>query len=205
MLKFKHEYLILFDCLHAVFGFMMSNNRLCEQIHGMMRASLRSGTGMDEADARRSFASGLGYHLKQERRDLASESLGPPKKKYRPVKDNRPKAQQGMVSKQLLREADKLVSEAKDILLQDNNGIPSSADINLVGRRSQDKKRLRDQLRIEKAKTDGLKRGVLTVDMIKVEAKREVFSNDKVMRLGEERLQLRITTAKMSTKKFWEK
>merc|ERR1711966_603028 len=112
---------------------------------------------------------------------------------------------QGMVSKQLLREADNFVSEAKDLLLQDNNGIRSSADINLVGRRSQDKKRLRDQLRIEKAKADGLKRGVLTVDMIKVEAKREVLSNDKVMRLGEERLQLRITTAKMSTKKFGEK
>ena len=61
---------------------MMSNSRLCEQIHGMMGAALWSGTGMDEADARRSFASGLGYSLKQERRDLASESTGPPKKKY---------------------------------------------------------------------------------------------------------------------------
>ena len=180
----------------AVFGLMMSNSRLCKQIHGMMRASLRSGTGMDEADARRSFASDLGYHLKQERRDLVSEPLGPPKKKYRPVKDNRSKSQQGMVSKQLLREADKFVSEAKYLLLQDNNGIPSSKDIHLVGRRSQDKKTLRDQLRIEKAKADGLKRGVLTVDTIKVEAKREVLSNDKVMR---------IKIAKMSTKKFWEK
>ena len=115
-------------------------------------SSLRSGTGMDEdeADARMSFASGLSYHLKQELRDLASESLGPPKKKYRPVKDNRSKAQQGMVSKELLREADKFVSKAKDLLLQDNNGIPSSADINLVGRRSQDKKRLRDKLRISR-------------------------------------------------------
>jgi len=66
LLKFKYEYPVLFECLHAVFGLMMSNSRLCEQIHGMMRASLRSGTGMDEADARRSFASSLGYHLKQE-------------------------------------------------------------------------------------------------------------------------------------------
>ena len=105
--------LILFDCLQAVYGLMMSNSRLCEQIHGMMRASLQSGTGMDEADACRSFASGLGYHLKQERRDLASESVGPPKKKCRPVKNNRSNKQQGMVSKQLLREADRFVSEAK--------------------------------------------------------------------------------------------
>jgi len=97
-----------------------------------------------------------------------------------------------MVSKQLLREANRFVSEAKDLLLQDNNGIPSLTTIHHVGRRSQDKKRLKDQLRIEKAKADGLKRGVLAVVMIKLETNRGVLSNDKVMRLGEERLQLRI-------------
>ena len=91
MLKFKDEYSVLFEYLHVVFGLMMSNRRLCEQIHGMMRATLRSGTYMDEADARRSFASGLDYSLKQERRDLVSELVGPPKTKYRPVKDKRSK------------------------------------------------------------------------------------------------------------------
>ena len=45
---------------------------------------------------------------------LASESTGPPKK-YHPVKDNRSKTQQEMVSKQLLRKADKFVSKAKDL------------------------------------------------------------------------------------------
>ena len=95
LLKFKLEYSALFEYLHAVFGLMMSNSRLCKEIHGTIRATLRSGTGMDEADARsRSFTSGLGYSLKQERRDLASESAaGPPKKKYRPVKNNRSKTQ----------------------------------------------------------------------------------------------------------------
>ena len=90
---------------------MMSNSRLCEQIHGMIRATFRSDTSTDEADARRSFASGLGYSLKQEKRDLASELAGPPKKKCLPVKDNRSKTQQEMASKQLLREAVKFVSK----------------------------------------------------------------------------------------------
>ena len=162
LLKFKHEYPILFEYLHAVFGLMMSYSCLCEKIHGMTRASLRSGTDMNEADARRSFASGLGYHLKQERRDLASESAGSLKKKSRPVKDNRSKAQQGMVSKQLLREADRLVSEATYLLLQDNNGMPSLTAIFHVGRRSQDKKRLKDQATHRKGKGGWLKaRGVL--------------------------------------------
>ena len=68
LLKFKHEYPILFDCLQAVFGLMMSNSRLCEQIHGMMRAvSEVVRAWMNEADARMSFASGLikyKYHIK---------------------------------------------------------------------------------------------------------------------------------------------
>ena len=77
----------------------------------------------------------------------------------------------------------------------------------LVLRRSQDKERLKDQLRIRKAKADGVKRGVLTLDMIKVETKRKVLSNDEIMWLGEEQLQLRtkICSTQMSAEKFWEK
>ena len=77
----------------------------------------------------------------------------------------------------------------------------------LVLRRSQDKERLKDQLRIRKAKADGVKRGVLTLYMIKVETKRKVLSNDEIMWLGEEQLQLRtkICSTQMSAEKFWEK
>ena len=87
------------------------------------------------------------------------------------------------------------MTEAKYLPLQDNNGISFLRTVHDVGRRSQDKKRLQDQLRIEKAKAAGLKRGVLTLDMIKIEAKRDVLSNNKIMRLGEARLQLRIKIA----------
>ena len=77
----------------------------------------------------------------------------------------------------------------------------------LVLRRSQDKERLKDQLRIRKEKADGVKRGVLTLYMIKVETKRKVLSNDEIMWLGEEQLQLRtkICSTQMSAEKFWEK
>ena len=69
-----------------------------------------------------------------------------------------------MVSKQLLREAATFVFEAKYLLLQNKNGIPSLRTVHDIGRRSQDKKRLQDQLRIEKAKATNLKRGALTLD-----------------------------------------
>ena len=58
---------------------------------------------------------------------------------------------------------------------------------------------------MEQLTTKLLKRGVLTLVMIKVEAKREVLSNDKIMRLGEEWLQLWIKIAQMWTKKLLEK
>ena len=46
---------------------------------------------------------------------------------------------------------------------------------------------------------------MLTYDLIKLDAKREVLSNDKVMRLGKERLQARVKIAEIATKKLWEK
>ena len=53
IVDFQANYPILFECLYAVFGDMMSNSRLCEQIHGMMRHSLNPGIGMDQADHHR--------------------------------------------------------------------------------------------------------------------------------------------------------
>jgi hypothetical protein len=63
-LQFTVNYPILFECLHATFGLMMSNSRLCEQIHGMMRAQLRSDIGMDQADAQLTHVTGLSYDMK---------------------------------------------------------------------------------------------------------------------------------------------
>ena len=37
---FASDYTVLFECLEAIFGTMMSNSRLCEQIHRIMRHGL---------------------------------------------------------------------------------------------------------------------------------------------------------------------
>ena len=134
-LVFKREYGTLFECLHAVFGFMMSNSWLCKKNHDMMRHSLRSGTEMDQGDTHRSFATGISYSLKQERRAMTVESTGPPTKKYRQAKDTKIKCQQEMVGVQLLREVGKFEAETKELLLQENNGILLVSDIKLQGRR----------------------------------------------------------------------
>ena len=43
---------------------------------------------------------------------------------------------------------------------------------------------------------------MLTLDMLKVEAKKEVLSNDKAMQLGEDQLQLQVKIAQISTKNW---
>ena len=53
---------------------MMSNSRLCEQIHGMMRHSLNPGIGMDQADHHRQYISTTGFEMCEERRKLCDGS-----------------------------------------------------------------------------------------------------------------------------------
>ena len=55
---------------------MMSNSRLCEQIHGMMRHALRSSIGMEQADHQRMHSTGTDYNMKEERRKIASDDTG---------------------------------------------------------------------------------------------------------------------------------
>ncbi|KAL7519015.1 hypothetical protein ACHAWF_000209, partial [Thalassiosira exigua] len=51
---FAEEYPVLFECLYAVFGCMMSNSRLCEQ-----------------ADHHRQFSTNHDYVMREERRTMA--------------------------------------------------------------------------------------------------------------------------------------
>ena len=110
LLVFKDDFPVLFECLHAVFGLMMSNSRLCEQIHGMMRHSLKSsGPGMDQIDATLFYATGTDYVMKRESRDLLSgrQEGQPPKKKLKSLDHNKTKPQIVMLSEQLLEGASK--------------------------------------------------------------------------------------------------
>jgi hypothetical protein len=67
---FKADFPILFGCLHALFGLMMSHSCLCKSIHGMMRHGLCSGTGMDQVDAQRAHMITTEYKLREQRQKL---------------------------------------------------------------------------------------------------------------------------------------
>jgi hypothetical protein len=63
---FKANFLILFECIHAVLGLMMSHSHLCESIDGMMRHGLRSGTGMDQVDFQQAHMICTEYDLREQ-------------------------------------------------------------------------------------------------------------------------------------------
>lgn len=91
----------------------------------------------------------------------------------------------------------------RDLLATPGHGIPSIRLINALGRRHQDKKNLAAQMEAENKMAAGNSREQLTVDMVRLDAGNTALSNDRVMRLGEERLAQRIRITEMSTQKFW--
>ena len=107
------------------------------------------------------------------------------------------------MSDQLVKTVDEWAQKAQCLLAKPGHGIPSVSDISKSGRRVQDNNNLIAQLDTDRVKTVNLTRTVVTVDMVAEEAKRTALSNDRVMRLGEERLQIRIKITEMSTQRFW--
>jgi hypothetical protein len=207
LLAFKKDFPILFECIYAVFGLMMSHSRLCESVHGMMRHYLRYDIGMDQIDAHRTHMVTTEYGLRETRRKILRDDNGRddrPKKKMRcSVKHNKTKTQVDLMGVQLVNAAEDFQAEASKILDQPGHGIPSLTLISDLGRRHQDKQNLAAQLDAEKKKAEGNTREELSINAIQLIATTTALSNDRVMRLGSERLAVRKAIEEMSTQKFW--
>ena len=202
ILSFKKDYPVLFECLDAVFGLMMSNSRLCEQMHGALRHGLRSQQGMDEVDARRSYEVVNGYLFKQERRH-AYLSVRKAKRQKVSRKHNNTKTQITMVSDQLTEYLPKWLKQAKELLQQPNHRVPTLSDIKAMGRREQDKNNVAIQMRAHNEKAASLRRQKLSVDAIKQRAIDIIPSNDNILRMGQERLQSRERIRELIVQRFW--
>ena len=179
---------------------MMSNSRLCEQVHGMMRHGLRASIGMEQADAQRSYATSIDHEMKQQRRAMSNDNR---EKRRKGIDHDKTKLQQQKLSSQLLDRLGSWLGKAMALLERPDHGIPTVTAIIKSGRRVQDKKLLEKQVEAEKAKTANLTRDELTVDMINEAASRTELSNDKLMKMGEDRLQLRLKIVEIYVQKFW--
>ncbi len=171
-------------------------------MHGALRYGLRSQQGMDEVDARRSYEVVYGYLFKQERREA---DLGVREAKRQKVsnKHNNTKAQLAMISTQLTDYLPQWLKQAKELLQQRNHGIPTVTQIEDMGRRKQDKEKISNQVDAHNEKAASLRRQKLTIADIKQEADKTVPSNDKILRMGVDRLQRRERINEVSVQKFW--
>eukprot|EP00956_Cyclotella_meneghiniana_P026852 scaffold59070_cov82-Cyclotella_meneghiniana.AAC.2 len=204
LLLFLKSYPTLFECLHAVFGLMMSNSRLCEQVHGMMRQRLRKDIGMDQADAQMGYLTRDSYELREERRNQSStESNEPPAKRRKKARDhNKTLLQVLMIGEQLDEKLTSWMAEAKALLSEPGNGVPSITTIRDEGRRVQDKNNLSKQMEAEKKKVSRMRRTKLTANDLLNTAKSLELTNDNMLKMGKERLEARARMTELATVSF---
>ncbi len=102
---FKADFPILFECLHALFGLIMSHSCLGKSIHGMISHSPCSSTGMDQVDVHRDQAHKISteYELREWwQKLLLWPDDEPPAKHIRSVEHSKTKGQVDMMGVQLV-------------------------------------------------------------------------------------------------------
>ena len=200
--KFKTYYPVLFDCLYSVFGTMLSNSRLCEQIHGMMRHGLRIQVGMEQSDHQRIYNSGIDHEMKEERRNMAEEASDFRDKHKKAKKHASTKDQHVRLSQQVVERARAFALMMKEDPPEGN--IPTILEINKKGRRVMDKENLDNQMKEEDEKAGGLRRRHLTPAIAMEMAEKTTLTNDVGYVADSDVLQQHERIPQLLRKKRWD-
>ncbi|KAL7526339.1 hypothetical protein ACHAWF_002898 [Thalassiosira exigua] len=161
---FAEEYPVLFECLYAVFGCMMSNSRLCEQVHGMMRHGLSAGIGLDQADHHRQFSTNHDYIMREERRTMAiggEKERGVRKKAPKHLKT---KEQMQRLGEQLIIGSQSFAAEINEKLEPDE--MPQVKETQAKGRRCGDIDNLRKEVEYEDDKASRFTRTPISIENV---------------------------------------
>ncbi|KAL7537286.1 LOW QUALITY PROTEIN: hypothetical protein ACHAXR_010421 [Thalassiosira sp. AJA248-18] len=141
---FQGEYPILFECLYAVVGTMMPNSRLCawdDETWSQIKRTTKQ------------YASNIAYSMAEERRMLDEGSGKTREEKKKANKHQKTKAQQEMLSRQLIEKSAEY-AEQVSLELGDDDNIPTVTQVKAVmGRRKQDKENLEKQIAAEDEKS----------------------------------------------------
>ena len=181
---FKSKYPVLFDCLYSVFGTMLSNSRLCEQTHGMMRHAMRSQLGVEQADEQTIYNAGIRHEMNEERRSMGQDTTEHRDKKKKAAKHSRTKDQIVRLSEQVTERARQydLVLQSISAYLPSAGSIsaklPTIKEINDRGRQWKDKENLEAQMREEDERAGNLCRVPLTLESVEELAKTTKLTND---------------------------
>jgi hypothetical protein len=182
----------------------MSNSRLCEQTHGMMRHGLRTSVGMEQADKQRAYNMSTGYKLNEQQRKLVLNSKGElHERAKKSAKHSATKNQLELLSLQIHEHSREYVDlvAMEDGLLE--SYCPSITKINKNGRRVQDKQNLQRQIEQEKASASRLTRTHLTIDAIENLAASTHLTNDVLFVKDHLVVEWRLKVKNMLVKKFW--
>ena len=199
---FKSEHPILFECLEAVFGTMMSNSRLCEQIHGMMRHGLRSTVGMDQADHQRMYSTGTDYNMKEEMRTAEYGDSNEYRSKNKKASfHSKTKPQLIRLSEQLIERSKGLVGIVESLVGADK--APSIREVNKDGRRKRDSDNLDKQMRDEDGKISRLTRKQLDFNDVARMATQTELTNDKTFTSNTTIIYWREKMEQMKKQQYW--
>ena len=203
LVQFENKHPVLFECLYAVFGAMMSNSRLCEQIHGMMRHGLNPNIGMDEADHHRQYSSSTNFDMNEARRRIGDASGNAREVQKKAVKHSRTKPQKVMLCEQVLHRA---IGYGEQVSLElDADEIPTVTHVKLDGRRKQDRENLYERIAGEDAKAGRLTRDQLTIAQVRQLALTTKPTNDATFTFDGTVLIWREKVEGLCTGTFWDR
>ena len=203
LVEFEQNYPVLFESLYSVFGAMMSNSRLCEQIHGMMRHGLNPNIGMDEADHHRQYSSSTNFEMNEARRALGDASGISREKQKRAVKHSNTKSQKVMMCGQVLERATEYAERVSREL--DPDEIPTVTEVKLDGRRKQDSDNLAQRILGEDAKAGRLTRAQLSIAQVQQLATVTRPTNDATFTFDGTTLVWREKVDELCTGAFWDR
>ena len=200
---FSNQYKVLFECLYAVFGAMMSNSRLCEQIHGMMRHGLRAQTGMAQADHQRQYSVTTMYDMREERRLLGDGDGTTRESGKKALRHDRTKLQCVHYTTQLCRYSESYDKGTMSVL--DKEELTSVRTVHFLGRRTLDASNLDTQIAYEDARASRLTRAKLSVDAVQTLAGSTRPTNDAMHMFNVVVLLWRDKVADMVKGTYWDK
>jgi len=209
LVPFKSKYPVIYEFLDCTFGGMMSNTRLAEQVHGMLRWYLNDSQSIEYTDCLHQYRIDSNYQFQEDRRDVKNASVeeefevagdgggarsGSPRKRRR-TNANETKSDAVLQSQQLLLSCRRYKGKPSG---------PSVSSIASRGVRGKDKK-VADMKRAAHAKRNSARDKSADKDAayFKVEAKRMNFDNENSW-ISQQGAKERALKEKLLTRSFWE-
>ena len=167
----------------------------------MMRHGLRIQVGLEQADHQRIYSFKTDHEMKDERRNMETDTDEYRNKHKKAAKHSSTKPQLICLSEKIYERASKATASSDTV---DDDKIPSITDIKLRGRRAMDKENLKNQMMEEESKAGTLRQKHLTPEDVKELADQTTLTNDALY-VADPRVRIwRSRMSELLKVKFWD-